>query len=91
MAAKRRTLAEAAKDYQPKRQGYPAWYEVLKQKNPDRLAEINDWIRTWEGGGCRDKFDSRNKLAIFIARNSEGLVKNAPSIIKYMDSGLWQR
>lgn len=82
MAAKR-SLADAAKDQPPPRR-FPTWDEKLRQKNPQRMEEIDGWISEWEGGKCRELFATANALALFIAKNSEGFVQNAPPVLKYM-------
>lgn len=48
------------------------------------MEEIDGWIDEWASGKCRDVFATPNALALFIARNSEGFVHNAPPVVKYM-------
>ena len=80
----KRSLAQAAKGYTPKGRGYETWDVLLRQRNPSRMEEIESWIDEWESGGCRDVFDTRNSLALFIIKHTDGLVKNTPPVIKYM-------
>lgn len=82
--AKQRSLAEASKGVVTKVRGCETWDVLLRQANPTRMAEIDLWLDQWEGGECRETFQTPNSIALFIVKNSEGLVKNAPPVIKYM-------
>lgn len=79
----KRSLAEAAKGVAPVQRGYEPWYVRLRRQNPKQMEEIEGWVEEWNSGAGRDKFTA-NSFALFIAAHTEGLVRNAPPIIKYI-------